>query len=94
MKDELFRREESGSQFGTTAWAMNVLCTSNAKKGPHKAMNAYSEFNDKELDGQIIAITMKYFGMKKFDGEFRGRSEVDIFAKKKIVLIPILLIIK
>ena len=41
---------------------------SNAKKGPHKAMNAYSEYTDKELDGQIAAMTMDYLNMKNFEG--------------------------
>ena len=48
---------------------MNVLYASNAKKGPHQAFNAYKEFCDKELDGQIIAATMIYFNMKNFEGK-------------------------
>ena len=47
---------------------MNVMKASNAKKGPHKAMNAYSEYTDKELDGQIAAMTMDYLNMKNFEG--------------------------
>lgn len=48
---------------------MNVLKNTNAKKGPHDAFNAYSEYNDKELDGQILAIAMTYFGMENVDGK-------------------------
>jgi len=41
---------------------MNVLRCCNAKKGPHKSFNAYSEFNDKELDGEgIILIPTRYY---------------------------------
>ena len=68
MKDKLFRKETSGAEFGTTQWAMNVLHCSNAKKGPHNAFNAYSEFSDKELDGQIIAIALNYFGIDCVEG--------------------------
>ncbi len=32
-------------------------------------MNAYSEYTDKELDGQIAAITMNYLNMKDFEGK-------------------------
>ena len=71
MKDKIFRKVESGSEFGTTTWAMNVLRTSNAKKGPHKSMNAYSEFSDKELDGQIAAISMHHFNMTNYDGKYK-----------------------
>lgn len=48
---------------------MNVLRCTNAKKGPHEAFNAYSEYNDKELDAQIVAIAMTYFGMENIDGK-------------------------
>ena len=44
---------------------MNVLHTSNAKKGPHDAYNAYRDFTDKETDAQIISATMKHFNMEK-----------------------------
>ena len=37
---------------------------SNAKKGPHKAMNAYSEYTDKTH----TAMTMDYLNMKNFEG--------------------------
>jgi len=47
---------------------MNVLRCCNAKKGPHKSFNAYSEFNDKELDGKIVAITVNHFGMENMEG--------------------------
>ena len=69
MKDKLFRDEKSGAQHGTTQWSMNVTGCSNAKKGPHKAFNAYSEFTDKELDSQIAAIAMDHFQMSNFEGE-------------------------
>jgi len=46
---------------------MNVMKTSNAKKGPHKAMNAYEEYSDKELDAQVAAITMDHLGMSNFE---------------------------
>ena len=49
---------------------MNVLHTSNAKKGPHDAYNAYRDFTDKETDAQIISATMKHFNMEKIDGKF------------------------
>jgi len=48
---------------------MNFLFTSNAKKGPHKAFNAYKEFCDKELDGQIVAAAMEHFNMEEFEGK-------------------------
>lgn len=69
LKDKLFRIRSSGKEHGTVTWAMNVMQTSNAKKGPHKAMNAYSEYCDKELDAQIAAITMDYLNMKNFEGK-------------------------
>ena len=70
VKDKLFRVRSSGKEHGTVTWAMNVMKTSNAKKGPHKAMNAYTEYTDKELDGQIAALTMNYLNMKTFEGRY------------------------
>jgi len=69
VKESLFNHSNSGSEFGTCRWAMNVLRSTNAKKGPHDAFNAYSEYNDKELDRQILAIAMTYFGMENVDGK-------------------------
>lgn len=34
-------------------------------------MNAYSEFSDKELDGQIAAISMHHFNMTNYDGKYK-----------------------
>ncbi|XP_066910178.1 uncharacterized protein [Clytia hemisphaerica] len=70
VKESIFGHPNSGSQFGTSQWAMNVLRCTNAKKGPHKAFNAYSEYTDKELDAQIVSIAMTYFGMKNIEGEY------------------------
>ena len=47
---------------------MNVLGSSNAKRGPHKSMNAYSEFSEKEMHGQIAAMVMEICEMEKFEG--------------------------
>lgn len=47
---------------------MNVLGTTNAKKGPEAAYNAYKEFNDKETDAEIVAATMVHFNMNKVTG--------------------------
>ena len=47
---------------------MNVLHTTNAKKGPEDAYNAYKEYNDKETDAEIVAAAMEYFGMKDISG--------------------------
>ena len=49
---------------------MNVLHTSNAKKGPKDGYNAYRDYNDKETDAQIISATMEYFNMAKIDGRY------------------------
>ena len=65
MKEEIFQKD-SASEFGTAMWSMNVLGTTNAKKGPHKAYNAYKEYSDKELNAQIVEMTMTYFGMKDY----------------------------
>lgn len=89
MKDDVFNDPHSGSQFGTTAWAMNVLHCSNAKKGPHQAFNAYKDFSDKELNAQVIAATMTHFQMQSYDGElkyFCTLNEID-----EIILLNILI---
>jgi len=45
---------------------MNFLYTSNAKKGPHKAFNAYKEFCGKELDGLNYSCNYDPFQNAKF----------------------------
>ena len=47
---------------------MNVLKMSNAKKGPHKSFNAFKDYSDKELNAQIVAMTMTYFQMQDYGG--------------------------
>lgn len=69
MKDDIFNDSNSGAQFGTTCWAMNVLHSSNAKKGPHQAFNAYKDFSNKESNAQVVAATIAYFQMKSIDGK-------------------------
>ena len=49
---------------------MNILRTTNAKKGPNKDYNAYREFNDKETDAQILTVAMIEFGMKDISGTY------------------------
>ena len=58
IKEAIFRKQESGAEFGTTQWALNVLNITNVKKGPTKSYNAYKDFNDKETDAQICAVTI------------------------------------
>ncbi|XP_066922839.1 uncharacterized protein [Clytia hemisphaerica] len=60
IKDALFRKHNSGKDFGTVTWSMNVLNTSNAKQGPHANYNAYQDFSDKETDYGTLS-----------DGKFR-----------------------
>lgn len=67
VKEDIFKKE-SASEFGTSMWSMNVLKTTNAKKGPHKSFNAYKDYSDKELNGQIVAMTMTYFQMNDYAG--------------------------
>lgn len=49
---------------------MNVLGTTNAKKGPKEDYNSYREYCDKELDGHILAAAMTHFEMTNVTGNF------------------------
>jgi hypothetical protein len=69
VKDAIFRKNDSGSQHGTTEWSMNVSHSSNAKKGPKEDLNAFKEFTDIETDAQLIVAAMSHFNMKKFEGK-------------------------
>lgn len=68
VKEKIFGNSRSGGEFGTSEWSMNVLGTTNAKKGPHECYNAYREFCDKELDAHILAAAMEHFGMTNVEG--------------------------
>lgn len=70
VKEEIFRNgKDSGKEFGTVNWSMNVIHCSNAKKGPHKNCNGYKDFSDKELDSQICIISMEYSGIDTFSSK-------------------------
>ena len=47
---------------------MNVTHMSNAKSGPDKKFNAFTDFTDVELDSQIIVSSMVHFGMESMEG--------------------------
>ena len=78
-----------GGQVGTTEWSMNVAHMSNAKKGPIKDFNAYQEFTDVELDGQILACCMVHFDMKTIDGIYL--IDIHLIFETKIKLFFLLL---
>ncbi|XP_066929560.1 uncharacterized protein [Clytia hemisphaerica] len=69
LKETLFQKSSSGSQYGTTQWSLNVTNMTNAKSGPKKAFNAYKDFSDVELDSQIVACAMVHFDMKNIDDD-------------------------
>ena len=68
VKDKIFRKEDSGNEFGTVTWGMNVTHSSNAKMGPKKNYNAYRNYTDMETDAQIIVMSMDYFNMTDING--------------------------
>ena len=66
--EDLFVKEESSGDIGTSVASMNRTGKVTAKKGAHDAYNAFKEFFDRETEGHIIAAWMEFAGMKDMSG--------------------------
>ena len=65
----LFVKEESAANIGTSYASMNRCGKTNAKKGPDKDYNSYKEFIDRETEAHVIAKWMGFVGMDNFEGK-------------------------
>ena len=65
----LFVKEESAANIGTSYASMNRCGKTNAKKGPDKDYNSYKEFIDQETEAHVIAKWMGFVGMDNFEGK-------------------------
>ena len=60
---QLFFKESSAAEMGTSCASMNWTAKSNAKKGPEEDYNAYKDFIDHETEAHIISRWMVFAGM-------------------------------
>ena len=65
----LFVKEGSAAEIGTSYASMNRNGKTNAKKGPDKDYNVYKKFFDRETVVHIIAQWMIFAGMQKHEGD-------------------------
>ena len=65
---QLFFKEGSAAEMGTSCASMNRTGKSNAKRGPEKDYNAFKDFIDRETEAHIITKWMLFSGMTDMEG--------------------------
>ena len=65
---QLFFKETSAAEMGTSCAPMNRTAKSNAKKGPEEDYNAFKDFVDRETEAHIISRWMVFAGMTDMKG--------------------------
>ena len=65
---QLFFKESSAAEMGTSCASMNRTAKSNAKKGPEEDYNAFKDFVDRETEAHIISRWMVFAGMTDMKG--------------------------
>lgn len=65
---QLFVKEDSAAELGTSYSSMNRNGKTNAKKGPERDYNAYKEFFDRESEAHVLAKWMNFAGINNIEG--------------------------
>lgn len=65
---QLFFKEGSAAEMGTSCASMNRTGKSNAKRGPEEDYNAFKDFIDCETEAHIITKWMLFSGMTDMEG--------------------------
>ena len=60
----IYFKDDSMAQIGTTCASMNRTGKTNAKKGPDVDYNAFKDFFDRETEAHIISWWMDFVGME------------------------------
>ena len=63
---QLFFKESSAAEMGTSCASMNQTAKSNAKKGPEEDYNAYKDFIDRETEAHIVSRWMVFAGIAHY----------------------------
>ena len=61
-------KESSAAEIGTSYASMNRCGKTNARKGPEKDYNSYTEFFERETEAHILAKWMRFTGMDNIEG--------------------------
>ena len=67
---------ESAPEVGTSCASMNRTGKTNAKKGPKEDYNAFKEFQDREIEGHVLASFMNYSGMSSMEGKSCKQNKI------------------
>lgn len=65
---QLFFKEGSAAEMGTSCSSMNRTGKSNAKRGPEEDYNVFKDFTDRETEAHIITKWMLFSGMTDMEG--------------------------
>ena len=69
---QLFVKEDSAAELGTSYSSMNRNGKTNAKKGPERDYNAYKEFFDRESEAHVLAKWMNFARINNIEGLILG----------------------
>ena len=66
----MFVKDESAAEIGSSKASMNRCGKANAAKGVHNHYNEYKDFHAREVEAHICSSFMEMHGMSTMDGEF------------------------
>ena len=69
VSNKIFVKQQSGAELGTSFSLMTRTNSSNAKKGPKIAYNAFKDFHVSETEGHILSAWMQFTGMETVEGQ-------------------------
>lgn len=79
MEFEMFVKNESAAELGTSRANMNRTGKTNAAKGVHNNYNEYKDFHSREVESHICASFMEMCGISKIDGTLHYYRPVLMF---------------
>lgn len=75
---KLFVKESSAAELATSYASMNRCGKTNARKGPEKDYNSYTEFFERETEAHVLAKWMEFTGMENIEGKLKTLEELPL----------------